>query len=262
MRVLDGIVAEKEREVGRLLREPRRRSARTPLDVVATLRRPAGAPLRLIAEIKRKSPSAGALSYVLSPAERALAYAEAGASMISVLCDVPFFDGGWDHLMEARARLGAAGHVVPLLAKEFVLHDRQIDEARDRGADAVLIIVRIVPPGRLDGLVAHAFAEGIEPLVEITDEAELERACAAKARVIGVNARDLDSLAMDGDRAARVLSAIGPDRVAVHLSGVRDPSGVTRLAAGRADAALIGEALMRQDDPGPALRAMVAAARG
>ncbi|MDP9037432.1 MAG: indole-3-glycerol-phosphate synthase TrpC, partial [Myxococcota bacterium] len=178
----------------------------------------------------------------------------------SVLCDATFFDGAWAHLAAARGRLDAAGHPLPLLAKEFVVDELQIAAAREHGADAVLLIARIVDGKRLTALARAARAEGIEPLVEVVDERELDRALDADARIVGVNARDLDLLAMDPARAARVLEAIPEGVVAVHLSGVRNPAAVAELAQGRADAALIGEALMREDDPRSKLRAMVKAA--
>jgi indole-3-glycerol phosphate synthase len=232
-------------------------SSRMPFDAVATLRRRPGDPLRLIAEIKLRSPSAGTLSRVLSPAARAVAYAEAGAAMVSVLCDAPFFDGSWDHLEAARQALDARGLRVPLLAKDFVIDEVQIDEARRRGADAILLIARIVTPERLVELAGATRARGIEPLVEIVDLTELETAVRAKAKIIGVNARDLDTLAMDADRTARVLGAIDPGSVAIHLSGIKDAAGVAAIARGRADAALVGEALMRADDPRPLLQSLV-----
>jgi indole-3-glycerol phosphate synthase len=257
---LEDILAAKRRDVEALRGRARVKARPEPLDVPGALRRPAGSPLRLIAEVKLRSPSAGPLSRALRPEERALAYAEAGATMVSVLCDPAFFDGSWDHLAAARGRLDAAGRAVPLLAKEFVIDERQIEEARDRGADAVLLIARIVDAGRLAQLARAARDEGIEPLLEVVDEPEVHAALAAGARVIGVNARDLDTLAMDPARAARVLAAIPSDAVAVHLSGVRDAADVARLADGRADAVLVGETLMRQDDPRPLLASLRAAA--
>lgn len=235
-------------------------SPRAALDVASALRRTAPGPLRLIAEVKLRSPSAGPLSRVLSPPDRALAYAEAGAAMVSVLCDGKFFDGSWDHLAAARARLDGAGQRVPLLAKEFVVDELQIKEARERGADAVLLIARIVSRAQLVELAHAARSAGIEPLVEVVDEAELASAIEARARVIGVNARDLDTLHMDAARAARVLASIPREVVAVHFSGLKNERDVTAVAHDRADAALIGEALMRQDDPRPLLRAFVQAA--
>jgi indole-3-glycerol phosphate synthase len=264
MRVLDDILEAKRAAVAALRARPRTPSARTRVgdgSVVHALRRTPGSALRLIAEVKLRSPSAGTLSRALTPADRALAYAEAGAAMVSVLCDAPFFDGSWEHLEAARARLDAAERAVPLLAKDFVVDERQIEEAHDRGADAVLLIARIVSPSRLVELAQAARAEGIEPLVEVVDEAELEAAVAAQARVIGVNARDLDTLQMDAARTARVLAAIPRDAVAVHLSGLRSAADVAVIARDRSDAALIGEALMRQDDPRSLLASMVQAAR-
>jgi indole-3-glycerol phosphate synthase len=276
--VLADILASKRREIDVLSARPRTPSSRRPRDVVAALRRKPAAPapavtprlvkavfnrpLRLIAEVKLRSPSAGPLSRLLAPDARALAYARSGAAMVSVLCDGPFFDGSWDHLAAARARLDAAGSAVPLLAKEFVLDPRQIARARDCGADAVLLIARIVDAAALRMLARAARDEGLEPLVEVVDEAELAAALAAGARIVGVNARDLDSLAMDAARTARVLAAIPADVVAVHLSGLLKPLDVAAVAQGRADAALVGEALMRQDDPRGLLESMVVAAGG
>jgi indole-3-glycerol phosphate synthase len=256
---LAAIIATKKREVDELRKRPRSRSARVPIDAGVALRRSPEGQLRLIAEIKLRSPSAGPLSRRLDPAARAVAYAEAGASMVSVLCDGPFFDGSWQHLASARERLDATGRRMPLLAKEFVVDERQIQEARDRGADVVLLIARIVDPARLIQLARAARDEGIEPLIEVVDERELEAASAADARVVGVNARDLDTLAMDSERAARVLASIPREVTAVHLSGLREPRDIAAIARSRADAALVGEALMRDDDPRPRLRALVAA---
>ncbi|MBX3264390.1 MAG: indole-3-glycerol-phosphate synthase [Labilithrix sp.] len=212
-------------------------------------------------EIKRRSPSAGALSTALSVAERALSYARAGASMISVLCDARFFDGGFAHLAEARGALDAAGLAVPLLAKEFVLHERQLEEAAAAGADAALLIARIVDRAHLIRLAARARTLGLEPLIEVVTEDEVDAALAAGATVVGVNARDLDTLVMDAARAARVLAAVPDDRIAVHLSGLKGPEDVAAVAKTDVDAALMGEALMREDDPTRLLEAMLAAAR-
>lgn len=257
--------------LGRILASKREELASTPMpsgprtreprDVVETLRRPDGAPLRLIAEIKRRSPSAGPLSTALSPGERAIAYARAGAAMVSVLCDGPFFDGAWSHVAEVRDALADAGLAARVLAKEFVIDpNKQPSLARAWGADALLAIVRIVDAAVLGEIVEACRAEAVEPVVEVASERELETALGAGARVVGVNARDLDTLAMDAARAARVLGAIPKGVVAVHLSGLKSPSDVRAVATTRADAALVGEALMRQDDPSELLAAMVSAA--
>jgi indole-3-glycerol phosphate synthase len=257
MSVLAEILASKAREID-ALRAGAHADApfggRVAIDVVGALR--ARGEMRLIAEVKRKSPSAGVLSRVLDAPSRAEAYARAGAAMVSVLCDGPYFDGGWSDLAAARARV-----TIPLLAKEFVLDATQIACARRHGADAVLLIARIVDGARLAELAACARDHAIEPLVEVVDEREVDAALRAGARVVGVNARDLDTLVMDAARAARVLAAIPSDVVAVHLSGLRSAADVEAIARGRADAALVGEILMREDDPTALLRQFVRSAR-
>lgn len=261
MSVLERILAAKRAEVDAMRAEVGARArGPAPRDVLAALRRPDGAPLRIVAEIKHRSPSAGPLSRALTVPDRALAYARAGATMISVLCDAPFFDGGWEDLARARAAVDAANLATLVLAKEFVIDPLQIARARRAGADAVLLVARIVSPAQLAELAAAARAEGLEPLVEVVTQQELDAAVAAGARLVGVNARDLDTLAMDPAAAARLLAAIPASVVPMHLSGLRTPEDVAAVARGPAHAALLGEALMRTDDPKPLLRAMVAAA--
>jgi indole-3-glycerol phosphate synthase len=251
--VLDRIVAKKRVEVEAMREVVLPSPAREPLDVVAALRR--DGELALVAEVKRKSPSAGALSTVLAPKERAEAYARAGAAMVSVLCDEAFFDGSYEHVAQARTV------AVPLLAKEFVIDPVQVAKARAVGADAVLVIVRILAGDSLRAIVDACRAHRLEPFVEVTDEDELARALDVGARVIGVNARDLDTLAMDAARTKRVLDRIPRECAAVHLSGLRTPDDVASIAVTRADAALVGEALMREDDPNDLLKRMLARAR-
>lgn len=261
--VLAEILAHKEAEVWRMKATPsyvRVATEGKPPDVISKLRRAPGRPLRLIAEVKHRSPSAGALSMALSAGERVVRYANAGASMVSVLADERFFGGGWHDVTDARSALDRAHLPVPVLAKEFVLDERQIAEAAACGAAAVLLIARILPPDRLRKLVSVACTLGIEPLVEIVTEDELVSALATKATLLGVNARDLDTLVVDTARAARVLAGIPPEKVAIHLSGLRTPADVAAIARTRADAALIGEALMREDDPTALLRSFVKAA--
>lgn len=255
--VLEKILASKRAEVARLGPPNTTLPRRGGVDVRASLRTKNS--LALILEIKKRSPSAGQLSTALSVGERGCAYARGGAAMVSVLCDAPFFGGSWDDLAEARGALDADGLSTSLLAKEFILDPKQLDHARACGADAVLVIVRIAPD-RVRTLVEEALKRELEPLVEVANEDELRAALDAGARVVGVNARDLDTLEMDSVRAARVLAAIPDDVVAVHLSGLRRPEDVTSLAATRADAALIGEVLMREDDPTDLLKRMKAAA--
>jgi indole-3-glycerol phosphate synthase len=219
------------------------------------LARQAGEPLRLIAEIKRRSPSAGALSTALSVAERAGAYERAGARLISVLTDRHFFDGAYENLQQARASTS-----LPLLCKDFIIDERQLDAARAYGADAALLIVRCLGAAELPRLVQAARSRELVPFVEVVTEDEAHRALDAGAELIGVNTRDLDTLAMDPAGAERLLKLLPASVTRAQLSGIRSPEAVARVAQSGVDAALIGEALMRADDPEPLLRQMVASA--
>lgn len=212
--------------------------------------------LKLIGEIKFRSPSAGALSTQLSVAERAQAYERGGADMISVLCDSAFFDGAFSHLSAARAACS-----LPLLCKEFVIDEIQLDAALAYGADAVLLIVRCLTAERLAILVQAARARQLTPFVEVVTDEEATLALETGATLVGVNARDLDTLEMDASRTARVLAGLPAGVTRVHLSGIATPADVAHVAASPADAALIGETLMRQDQPEPLLRSLVLAAR-
>jgi indole-3-glycerol phosphate synthase len=252
--VLDQILATKASEVEAL--RGRKLPAGPPRRPLA-LARKAGEPLRLITEIKRRSPSAGALSVVQSVSERAAAYERAGASMVSVLCDRRYFDGAFEHLAEARAACS-----LPLLCKEFVIDEVQLDAARSFGADAVLLIVRCLSSERVAALVHAARQRELEPFVEVATDEEVDIALDAGATLIGVNARDLDTLQMDAARAARILEALPPSVVSVHLSGLGSPEAVANVAKTRVHAALIGEVLMREDDPESLLGKLVTAARG
>jgi indole-3-glycerol phosphate synthase len=214
------------------------------------------ATIRLISEIKFRSPSAGPLSTTLSVAERAQAYERAGASMVSVLCDASFFDGSFEHLSQARAACG-----LPLLCKEFVIDECQLDAARAYGADSVLLIARCLDGKRLNELTQAARDRNLEPFVEVVTEEESKLAVAAGATLIGVNARDLDTLVMDAPRVARMLAELPSTVTRVHLSGIATPEDVRRVKDSPADAALIGEALMREADPDARLRSLLAAAR-
>ena len=253
MGLLAEILAQKQGELAALRARPL--PAAPPRRPLALARTQNGDRLSLITEIKRRSPSAGQLSTALSVGERAAAYERAGASMLSVLCDTHFFDGDYAHLQQARA-----ASALPLLCKEFVIDEVQLDAARAFGADAVLLIVRCVTPERTRALVQGAQQRELVPFVEVATEAELRVALDAGADLIGVNARDLDTLVMDAERAARVLHAIPDGVVRVHLSGLSRPEDITRLRQTPADAALVGEALMRADDPEPLLRSLAAAA--
>jgi len=260
MSVLETILSSTREEIARLRARPRPRSDRSPLDVRSRLTRSAADPLRLIAEIKKRSPSAGPLSRALSVPDRARAYERAGAAMISVLVDGPHFDGSFDDLAAARTAVA-----LPLLCKGFVLDEVQLDFAHAAGADAVLLIVRILDDASLGAPVAATRDRGMTPIVEAVDEGEVDRALAVGATVVGVNARDLDTLGMDAARAGRVVARIPTGVVSLFFSGVGSPDAVAKIAGAaggrRVDGALVGEALMRRDDPEPLLHEMVAAAR-
>jgi len=251
--VLADILAEKAEN----LRELRARKLPSPPPRrPIALRRAPGEPLRIIAEIKFRSPSAGALSTALGVAERAAAYERGGASMVSVLTDHRFFGGAWENLAAARDTCS-----LPLLCKEFVVDELQLDAARAYGADAVLVIVRCVARERVRALVEGARDRELEPFVEITNDDEARVALDAGATLVGVNARDLDTLVVDPERAARTLAALPDGVTSVHLSGLATPADVEKVRKTSAHAALIGEALMRTDDPEPLLRSLAAAAR-
>jgi tryptophan synthase beta subunit len=211
--------------------------------------------LHLIAEIKRSSPSAGRIA---SPADdivaRARAYQAGGAAAISVLCEPHWFGGSVDDLTLVRAAV-----TVPVLAKEFVVDPRQLDLLRAAGADAVLLLTVLQPRRALARLVDRALDLGIEPLVEAHDERELDAALATRARVIGINNRDLRTLDVDPERASRLRPVVPDDRLAIAESGVRDAATLRTWRALGFDAALVGEALVRSGDPESTTRAFVAA---
>ena len=253
------IIERKRTEVARRVRRAERYvtwAERAPLprvDAAAALRRGTARP-SVIAEIKLRSPSAGQIRPRV-PGEHALlagALEGAGASALSVLCDGPGFGGS-----PLDLRRAARAVQVPVLFKEFVLDPVQVDLARALGATYVLLLVRVLDDRELARLIEEVRARGLEPIVEAADEHELERALSGKATIIGVNARDLRSFDVDARRAGELVDRIPSDRVAVFMSGVRSGDDFARVADTRADAVLIGEGLMRAQDPGAQLRALL-----
>jgi len=208
--------------------------------------------LHLIAEVKRSSPSAGAIAPAVDVVGRARAYATGGAAAISVLCEPHWFGGSMVDLRAVRAAVA-----VPVLAKEFVVDARQLPVLRAAGADLVLLLAALHPARRLADLVQRAFDLGLEPLVEIHAERELDAAVASRARLVGVNSRDLRTLVVDPDRPIRLRELVPADRIAIAESGVRDAATLRRWRAAGYDAALVGEALMRSADPRAAAAAFV-----
>jgi indole-3-glycerol phosphate synthase len=203
-----------------------------------------GERVAVVAEVKRRSPSAGVIRDDLDPRERAALYARHGAAAISVLTDGTHFGGSVEDLRAAAERVQ-----VPLLRKDFILDELQVIEARAAGAAAVLLIVRALSPDRLSALLACARAVGLEALVEVHTAAELDRALDAGASVIGVNSRDLDTFRIDVTAAWDLLARVPADRVAVAESGMHGPDDVERAALAGADAVLVGTALSAAADP-------------
>ena len=197
----------------------------------------------VIAEFKRRSPSAGAIREDEEPAERAVRYRDAGAAALSVLTEPTRFGGSLGDLTAAARASG-----LPALMKDFVVAPAQVRAGRDAGASAVLLIVRCLDDRQLRALYEEAVDDGLEALVEVHDAAELDRALALPNALIGVNNRDLDTLAVDRRRAASLLPRVPADRIAVAESGYLEPEHLTELR-GAADAVLIGAALMRAKDP-------------
>ena len=198
----------------------------------------------LVAEVKRRSPSAGAIREDLDPADRAERYVRHGAAAVSVLTDGPFFGGSIADLEAVVARVR-----VPVLRKDFILEEAQILEARAAGAAAVLLIVRALPPARLSALLRFADGVGLAALVEVHSAAELAVALAAGADIVGVNSRDLDTFRIDVAAAWALLASVPADRVAIAESGMATIGDVERAAAAGADAVLVGTALSAADDP-------------
>lgn len=216
-------------------------AAPPPPSFAAALRRPTVA---VIAEVKRRSPSAGSIREDLDPADRAERYARHGAAAVSVLTDGPFFGGSVDDLRAAAARTA-----VPVLRKDFILDELQIVEARAAGAAAILLIVRALPQRRLAALRGCAADAGLDALVEVHTAEEVARALDAGATILGVNSRDLDTFCLDTAAAWTILRAVPPGSVAVAESGMASVADVEAAAGAGADAVLIGTALSAAPDP-------------
>lgn len=208
--------------------------------------------IRVIAEIKRASPSRGALRPDLDPASLAWTYYQNGASAISVLTERPHFQGSLDDLVAAKK--GLRGHITPLLRKDFILDPYQVYEARAYGADAVLLIVAILDDTQLRDLLSLSYDLGMRCLVEVHNESETKRAVASGAGIIGINNRDLKTFNVDINTTARLRPLIPPDRIVVSESGIRTRDDLKMLDQWNVQAVLVGEALVTAPDPGQALK--------
>jgi indole-3-glycerol phosphate synthase len=213
--------------------------------------------INVVAECKRRSPSRGVLRANYDPRAIATSYAAAGAAAISVLTEPTFFDGSLDHLIAVREAVD-----VPVLRKDFVVSAYQLFEAAAAGADAVLLIVAALTPRMLGVLMSRAGELGLDTLVEVHDADELNVAVAAGARIVGVNNRNLRTLAVDVHASETLIAKMPSGVVAISESGLRSPADLVRLRALGYSAFLIGERLMAASDPGIALRELLQGTTG
>ncbi len=209
--------------------------------------------LGVIAEIKRRSPSKGDLNIGLDPAAWAATYERGGAACVSVLTDVEYFGGSVDDLQAARAACS-----LPVIRKDFTVSERDVLDARIMGADCVLLIAAALDPVELASFHALATDVGLDVLVEIHDEAELEHALAAEATLIGVNQRDLVTFQVDHERAERMAADIPGQAVKVAESGVRGRADARSLRDAGYDAVLVGETFVTSTDPAAAIADLIA----
>lgn len=257
---LGRILGEAERRVEGL----RRRRAELERAAAASVSGPSlaaslrgGNEVAVLAEVKRASPSKGAINPDLDAVAQARAYQVGGALGISVLTEPMHFGGSNEDLETIRTAVD-----IPVLKKDFHVHPLQLVEARALGASAVLLIARALAPARLRALAAEAESLGLEVLIEVRDEWELERALETAAPLVGVNNRNLETLAIDLTSSHRLIPAIPADRVAIAESGIRTEADVARVAAAGADAVLVGSSLSGASDPAAAVRALAGVPRG
>lgn len=208
--------------------------------------------LALIAEVKPASPSKGVIREMVDPVSTALAYERGGAHAISVLTDVSYFKGKPQSLTQVKERVE-----LPVLRKDFILDPIQVLESKLLGADAILLIVAILDKQQLQLLSRTAHQLGMEVLVEIHDEAEMEAACSCEADVIGINNRNLSTFVTELETTERLRPLLPQDRPVIGESGILSPADVKRMVQAQIDGILVGEYLMRQEDPELAVRQLL-----
>ncbi|MFW6125979.1 MAG: indole-3-glycerol phosphate synthase TrpC, partial [Chloroflexota bacterium] len=257
--ILDELVAVKREELTR----SKQHTPLPQLQALASARRPPldfasaiqGDGVKVIAEIKRASPSSGSISSSLDPAVLALAYVEGGAAAVSVLTEGRYFKGNLEDLAAAGRALEGSG--VPLFRKDFIFDAYQVYESRAFGADALLLIVALLNDRRLEELLAHSRSLGMQCLVEVHSEDELKRALSTDAPIIGINNRDLRTMEVDTSTTARLRRLVPPDRIVVSESGIRSSADVAMLRACGVNAVLIGEALVSTPDVARTMRELL-----
>jgi len=243
MNILDRIIETKRAEVLQLKLTGVERIDREVLKP-SIKQRLAGADLSVIAEIKRASPSKGAIALDVDVVAQAKQYEASGATVISVLTDETYFKGSMDDLAAVAAAVD-----IPVLCKDFIIDRIQIDRAKAHGARLILLIVAALEQETLADLYAYAYAEGLEVLVEVHDEEELRRAEAVGAQIIGINNRNLKKFEVDLQTSVGLLEQKQPDVRYVSESGIKTVEEAQLLHAAGADGILVGETLMRADDP-------------
>jgi indole-3-glycerol phosphate synthase len=257
--ILDEIVAHTLQELERKKRSVSMAELRgmaleqpPPLDFAAAIK---GEGIQLIAEVKKASPSKGVIRPDFNPTEIAQAYASNGAAAISVLTEAKYFQGSLEHLQDIGNVLG--NKRLPLLRKDFLCDPYQVYESRAYGADSVLLIAAILKPAELQELLELSHELDMSCLVEVHNEAEVEIALESRARIIGINNRDLATFAVDLATTERLRPLIPSDRIVVSESGIKERGDIERLRQVDIDAVLVGEALMSAPDIGAKMRELL-----